>query len=151
MTQVELMENLAAFLKNVVREYESQQSDGSYTPITVYSGYLPVKTNAKESESCIYVLVLECEDGDEQSAAKAEIGFSIIDGDTSEGWRSLFNLMEHVRQALLKKRTVANKHRLILPIKSKVADEQPFPQWQGLMTVSYTLGKPVEEEINYGY
>lgn len=53
MTQVELMENLAAFLKNVVREYESQQSDGSYTPITVYSGYLPVKTNAKESESCI--------------------------------------------------------------------------------------------------
>lgn len=26
MTQVELMENLAAFLKNVVREYESQQS-----------------------------------------------------------------------------------------------------------------------------
>ena len=50
MTQVELMENLAAFLKNVVREYESQQSDGSYTPITVYSGYLPVKTNAKESE-----------------------------------------------------------------------------------------------------
>ena len=140
MTQVELMENLAAFLKNVVREYESQQSDGSYTPITVYSGYLPVKTNAKESESCIYVLVLECEDGDEQSAAKVEIGFSIIDGDTSEGWRSLFNLMEHVRQALLKKRTVANKHRLILPIKSKVADEQPFPQWQGLMTVSYTLG-----------
>ena len=88
---------------------------------------------------------------DEQSAAKVEIGFSIIDGDTSEGWRSLFNLMEHVRQALLKKRTVANKHRLILPIKFKVADEQPFPQWQGLMTVSYTLGKPVEEEINYGY
>ena len=66
MTQVELMENLAAFLKNVVLEYESQQSDGSYTPITVYPGYLPVKTNAKESESCIYVLVLECEDGDEQ-------------------------------------------------------------------------------------
>ena len=63
----------------------------------------------------------------------------------------MFNLMEHVRQALLKKRTVANKHRLILPIKSKVVEDQPFPQWQGLMTVSYTLGKPVEEEINYGY
>ena len=58
MTQVELMENLAAFLKNVVLEYESQQSDGTYSPITVYPGYLPVKTNAKESESCIYVLVL---------------------------------------------------------------------------------------------
>ena len=48
MTQVELMENLAAFLKNVVREYESQQSDGSYTPITVYSGYLPVKRMPKK-------------------------------------------------------------------------------------------------------
>lgn len=102
MTQVELMENLAAFLKNVVLEYESQQSDGTYSPINVYPGYLPVKTNAKESESCMYVLVLECEDGEEQSAAKVEIGFSIVDGDTAEGWRSLFNLMEHVRQALLK-------------------------------------------------
>lgn len=150
MTQIEVMENLADFLKNVVREYEAQQSDGSSSPIIVYPGYLPVKTNAKESESCIYVLVLECEDSEEQSTAKVEIGFSIFDSDTAEGWRSLFNIMEHVRQALLKKRTVANKHRLVLPIKSKVAEDQPFPQWQGLITVGYTLGKPVEEEINYG-
>lgn len=151
MTQVELMENVAVFLDEIVKEYETKQSDGTYTRIRVYPGYLPIKTNAKESESCIYSLVLECEDKDEQSEAKLEIGFSICDSDPTDGWRSLFNLMEHVRQALLKKRTIANKHRLILPIKSKVADEQPFPQWQGLMTVSYTLGKPVEEDINYGY
>ena len=38
MTQVELMENLTGFLKNIVREYESQQSDGTYSPINVYPG-----------------------------------------------------------------------------------------------------------------
>lgn len=151
MTQVELMENVAVFLDEIVKEYETKQSDGVLVPIKVYPGYLPVKTDARESESCLYALVTECEDNDDQSEAKLEIGFSICDSDPAEGWRSLFNLMEHVRQALLKKRTIANKHRLILPIKSKVADEQPFPQWQGLMTVSYTLGKPVEEDINYGY
>ena len=150
MTQTELMENMAEFLSDLVKEYETQQSDGELVPVKVYPGYIPVKTNAKETESCIYALVLECEDNADQSEAKVEIGFSILDSDPAEGWRSLFNLMEHVRQALLKKRTIANKHRLELPIKTKVADEQPFPQWQGLMTMNYTLGKPVEEEIEYG-
>lgn len=151
MTQIELMENLAAFLREQVKEYEALRADCTRAPLCVYSGYIPLKTNAKKSESCIYVLVLECEDTEAQSTAKVEIGFSVFDNDGGAGWRSLFNLMEHVRQALLKKRTVANKHRLILPIKSKVTDDQPFPQWQGVMSVSYTLGKPVEEDINYGY
>ena len=151
MTQTELMENLAEFLTVLVEEYESQQSDGELVPVKVYPGYMPIKTNARETESCIYVLVLECEDNSDQSEAKVEIGFSVFDNNSVEGWRRLFNLMEHVRQALLKKRTIAKKHRLQLPIKSKVAEEQPFPQWQGLMITTYTLGKPVEEEIEYGY
>ncbi|MEG2765822.1 MAG: hypothetical protein RR910_08755, partial [Acidaminococcaceae bacterium] len=115
MTQMELMENLVGFLENLVKEYETQQSDGRFIPVKVYPGYIPVKTNAKETESCIYALVLECEDNSEMSAAKVEIGFSIFDNDPTEGWRSLFNLMEHVRQAILKNRTIANKHRLQLP------------------------------------
>lgn len=151
MTQIELMENLAAFLSDLLKDYDTRTSKGELVPVKVYPGFIPVKTNAKETESFIYVLALECEDNEAQSEAKVEIGFSIHDSDTEEGWRSLYNLLEHVRQALLKKRTIAKKHRLILPITSKVVDNQPFPQWQGLMTAKYTLGKPVEEEIEYGY
>ncbi len=151
MTQTELMENLAEFLSGAVKEYVTQQSKGELVPVKVYPGYPPIKTTSRETESCIYVLVTECEDTEEQTLAKVEIGFSIFDSDPAEGWRSLYNLMEHVRQTVLKTRTVAKKHRLQLPIKSKLADDQPFPQWLGLIEVKYTLGKPVEEEMDYGY
>ena len=81
------------------------------------------------------------------STAKVEIGFSIYNSDTTQGFLSLYNLMEHVRQYILKQRTIAEKHRIILPVKGEVIDEQPFPQWQGKITTEYTIGQPTEEEL----
>ena len=60
--------------------------------------------------------------------------------------------MEHIRQDVLKFRFVAMKFRLDLeeaPIKMHIPDNQPFPQWQGAMTASYTIGQPEEEGLNY--
>lgn len=148
MTTVELMNNLADFLQSVVKDYSTQQKKGCL-PIEVYAGYPPIRTNASEISSFIYVLVTEFEDKEEPnlSTAKVEIGFSIYDKDTETGFLSLYNLMEHVRQTLLKQRTVAEKHRIVLPVKGEIAEDQPFPQWQGKITIEYTIGQPSEEEL----
>ena len=71
--------------------------------------------------------------------------------DGVDGWRSLYNVVEHVRQDLLKFRFVNMKFRLDLekPIVFKVPENQPFPQWQATMTVTYTIGQPEEEGFNY--
>ncbi len=148
MTTVELMNNLADFLQDVVKDYATQQKKGCL-PIEVYAGYPPIRTNAAEISSFIYVLATEFEDKEEPnlSTAKVEIGFSIYDKDTETGFLSLYNLMEHVRQAILKQRTVAEKHRIVLPVKGEIAEDQPFPQWQGKITTEYTIGQPSEEEL----
>lgn len=151
MITVELMDNLAAYLRQVVQEYDAQQPSGKL-PVEVYAGWPPVRNNAEEKASFIYALVVSTEDkqDDDYGSATVEIGFSIYDEDTTDGWRSLFNIMEHVRQALLKKRTLAARNRLELPLKGAIIDDQPYPQWQGKITATYTIGQPSEEVIDYG-
>ncbi len=151
MTSVELMNHLAAYLRETINEYSTEQKAG-ILPVAVYAGWPPVRTSAAEKESFVYALALswdDTKDGD-FSTAKIEIGFSIYDDDREKGCFSLYNLMEHVRQALLKKRTLNGRNRLELPLKSEVSDNQPFPQWQGAITAIYTLGQPIEEEVEYG-
>nr|DAW25797.1 MAG TPA: tail completion protein [Caudoviricetes sp.] len=151
MTSIELMNNLADYLQQIVDDYSSNQKAGA-VPVAVYSGWPPVRKNAAEKESFIYALALSWEDKEDDSfsTCKVEIGFSIYDNDETEGCFSLYNIMEHVRQALLKKRTLSGRNRLELPLKSEVTDEQAFPQWYGRITAVYTIGQPSEEEVDYG-
>lgn len=115
-----------------MRDYAAEQPSG-LRPVEVYAGYPPVPENAAEKSSFIYVLATDFtdEEGEDYSTAKVEIGFSIYDEDEGNGWRSLYNLMEHVRQIMLRRRCLAGRTVLVLPIKGAVPDSQPFPQWEG--------------------
>lgn len=145
MTPIEAMENVAARIREVTKEYFTRQKRGEL-PISVYTGYPPVPQGAQEKESYIYCYAVKVHDTeDNYSRVDIEIGFSIYDDNPDEGCLSLYNLMEHVRQALLRRRTLNGRSRLVFPIESEIVDPQPFPQWQGRMTVSYTIAQPVEE------
>lgn len=151
MTTVELMDNLADYLRSVIVDYSTQQPSGKRS-IKVYAGYPPARMNADEQASFIYALVNAAQDtadGD-MSTATVEIGFSIYDDSEYDDWRSLYNIMEHVRQQLLKHRFIADRHRLLFPVKIEVPEAQPAPQWQGKITAIYTIGQPYEEDIYYG-
>lgn len=151
MTTVELMDNLADYLRSVIVDYSTQQPSGKRS-IKVYAGYPPARMNADEQASFIYALVTSAQDtadGD-MSTATVEIGFSIYDDSEYDDWRSLYNIMEHVRQNLLKHRFIADRHRLLFPVKIEVPEAQPAPQWQGKITAIYTIGQPYEEDIYYG-
>lgn len=148
MTPIGLMDALAARLQTLMESYSSEQPSGTL-PVLVYPGYVPVRKDAREKNSHIYVLVFEGTDTKDESTVKVEIGFSIYDADTDNGWRSLFNAMEHVRQDLMKHPFVDMKFRLEFPISCKIAEEQPFPEWQGMLTATYTIGHPDEEGLNY--
>ena len=151
MTTVELMDNLAILLQAAVADYSTRQPSGKRA-VKVYAGYPPARMSADEQASFVYALVTgaqDAADGD-MSTATVEIGFSIYDNSDADDWRSLYNIMEHVRQHLLKHRFVAGRHRLMLPLKFEVPEMQPAPQWQGKITAIYTIGQPYEEDINYG-
>lgn len=107
MTPINLMDRLAAKLQTLMDDYTTEQPSGTL-PIKVYPGYFPVRTDASEINSALYVLVKQVmdEEGNKESSAVVEIGFSIYDEDPLHGWRSLFNVLEHVRQYLLKNRII---------------------------------------------
>jgi hypothetical protein len=66
--------------------------------------------------------------------------------ESPEGWRDVANVVEHIRHTLLKKRTVANKFRLALPMKSTIpTEEQPYPNWVGWLETRWVIAQPVEE------
>ena len=147
MTITETMDNVAAYLRPVLEQYNTEQPSGTL-PVKVYAGFPPVRTSASERESFVYALVLSAADNDDDdlSTATVEIGCSIYDSDPTDGWRALANVMEHIRQALLTHRTIAHgRNRLELPLKLEIIDEQPYPQWQGKLTATYTIGQPYEE------
>lgn len=153
MTPIDLMDMLAARLQKLLADYTAEQPSGK-VPVTVYPGYIPVQNSAQERNSFVYVLVTETIDkpGNNKSHATVELGLSIYDDDHTDGWRSLFNVMEHIRQDLLKYRFVGMKFRLDLeeaPVKMSIPDNQAFPQWQGTMTACYTIGQPEEEGMNF--
>ena len=150
MTTVELMNNVRDYLEVVLADYSTTQKAGTRS-VAVYAGYPPLRMQAAEKESYVYVLALEWTDKADNtfSQAKIEIGFSIYDDDTEHGVLSLYNLMEHVRQAMLKKRTLNGRNRLELPLKGELCDVQTFPQWQGRIEAMYTIGQPIEEEMEW--
>ncbi len=99
MTPIETMENIAKFIRGSIDGYSANSSKGEIIAIEVYAGFMPTKTSSQETPSCIYVLLESLEDSsdDTLSTCKIEIGFSIRDADETEGWRSLYNALEHVR------------------------------------------------------
>lgn len=147
MILMDVMDNLADYIRELIKEYRTNQKQG-YLPITVCAGYPPPRTSSDEKESYIYCWVTKFHDTEDRySWAEVEIGFSICDMDSNEGWRTLCNVMEHVRQGILKKRTLNGRNRLILPVTGELVDLQPTPQWQGRIIASYTIAQPVEEDI----
>ena len=152
MTPINLMDKLAERLQKLLTDYSSEQPSGTL-PVKVYPGYVPKQEDATEHSSFVYVLVRQVldEDGNKKSSAIVEIGFSIYDEYLTGGWRSLFNLVEHVRQNLLKYRFVNMKHRLELPMQTDIMDDnnQAWPNWRATITAKYTVGHVEEEGINF--
>lgn len=148
MTPIEAMENVATRIRDVVKEYSTHQRWGTL-PVSVYAGYPPFSTKPEQRESYIYCYAVKVHDTEDRySRVDIEIGFSIFDEDPKEGCLSLYNLMEHVRQALLTKRTLGKRSRLLFPLEGEIVDPQPFPQWQGRLNVFYTIAQP-EEEVDF--
>lgn len=152
MTIVVAMECLAEMLRKAVKEYATTQPSG-VLPVKVYAGFPPIPNTPNEKESFIYCKVTSFKDNpsNQLGTVQMDIGFSIYDDDRKNGSMALYNLMEHVRQYLLvnpylKDSKGEKKHHLELPLTGEIFDEQPFPQWQGMIRAVYTMAQPQSME-----
>lgn len=153
MTLVELMDAVKAEIDDSLKGNPGL-ADLEGGPIVVYSGFPYQRTSAKRIPSYIYCMVVNWSDSDnpdQYSTAEVEIGFSIEDPDIERGFMSLVNCMEHVRQRLLQKRILRERHSLQLPLKGNIPTQQPASDWIGTIRATYTLGQPADFGAEYVY
>jgi len=147
MIPVNLLNDLVEFLNGINKDYRLLDEKVKDNPLIIVPGWLKQKERANEIQyPHIVPRFLGSEDGaDGVSRANLRIYYGTYCEDVNKGGLELFNLLEHNRQALLKTRTIANKHRLDLPVKVVIPEEQPYPEWVGYIDVQYIIGQPLEE------
>ena len=148
MTPTRLLDGLAAYLRSECSTYFLTDEKVKDNPLTVSPGFLKKRTTASEMPyPHIVPRFLKCDDASDGSKVTVRIYCGAYSEDVETGWRDLMNLMEMVRLALLKQRTIAKKYRLQLPLTTETTEDQPYPEWVGYITAEYLLPLPEEEAI----
>lgn len=157
MTPLELVDELAAYLPVVVADMQLEipKKPDERRPPQVVPGWLPTKDPKNPDRVEDFPIVLVRFAGhDDTAPGESTVRVHIFVGtysESPEGWRDTVNVIERIRQAFLEKRTVAQKFRLELPMKSTVpTEEPPMPYWIGYLETRWTIAQPIEEVLING-
>ncbi len=145
-----LVQAIAELLRKALAEYKMQAEGQDDKSVTVYEQHIPDEDF--ESDTYYPLVIVSCQNvEDKEEGSTATIGLTIgVYGDDKEAWIDLLNIMEHIRQSLLKYRTIDQRFRLAFPTKFETIEAQPYPFWFAYATLTYTIGQPEEEEIEFG-
>ncbi|MGX4584960.1 hypothetical protein [Paenibacillus chitinolyticus] len=151
-----LLQTLKSFVEQSVRD-----TGAGERPVKVHVGWLPGAERfppAKPDEPSellpeglfpfVLLRALEGEDGNEEGSVKVRLHFGTSSTDPF-GYADVLNLIEKVRQAVLKKEIIGGMFELQRPLKWKLANTQAYPQWTGEMVTAWTLPSPVRENLIY--
>lgn len=149
MTPSNLLSALQGAIKESVTNYRMEAENQADKPVSVYLQHLPDEAFADDTYYPFVLLTVQkTQDSDaqgEMEASTATIGIMVATyGSGKDAWQDLINLTEHIRQYLLSYRTLAKRHRLILPLKWNIPEVQPYPFWHSYGTAEYTIGQPQE-------
>ncbi|MCM3141305.1 hypothetical protein [Brevibacillus sp. MER 51] len=147
MTPVLLMRSLKSFLEEVVANVELTSPKGVLTQPKVFLEALPQKAASSQEEDFPFVIIRAM--GGEDQDGKASVSINLLVGTHSkddDGFIDVLNIIEDVRQSLLKNRVVGGSFRLDLPLKWKLFDEQPYPGWIGEINTLWEIPR-VEQEV----
>jgi hypothetical protein len=161
MTPLECAEGITAFIRRRVQEcgenLRTIREDGTETidEIKVHTGFLPrAATKAEIVKLCPAIIVRpeSVSDEEERTVAHIILYVTTFDADMTNGYVSLYHLLEWLRQQLLTFNPIPNekgqeKWKIVDgTMKNSVPDDQPFPQWWGYIECDIYLPQP---QTNY--
>ena len=161
MTPTGLVMALKSEIEEAVKDYKMKAENQEDKRISVHAQYIKgeiidgAADGDDETGDTYYPLIIVAYQGGEddtptrerprEEASTANIGLTFsVYGEDDAAWMDLLNIMEHVRQRVLTKRTVADLYRLVLPIEWHTIETQPYPFWFGYGTLKYTIAQPQE-------
>ncbi|QGQ95865.1 hypothetical protein EHS13_13760 [Paenibacillus psychroresistens] len=150
MTPIILIDSLIAFVEMAVVNFELQSNNPDIKKAPqVLGGYLDEKKPGPKQDppDFPYVIIRYLEDDDQQDGnnAKVRIMAGTYSEDAKDGWRDAMNVITRIKQALLKQGIIGGCFRVEKPIKTELPEEQPYPEWVALMTISVVMPQIYEE------
>ena len=151
MTPASLILALKKETETATQNYKMHTENQADKKVSVYAQHIP---NDDFEDDTFYPLILvsvQSGEDNQNAASIAELSTVTVGltfgvyGEDRDAWMDLLNLMECVRQHLLKRRTINKHHRLVLPTKWETIEVQPYPFWFGYGTLKYTVAQPQEE------
>lgn len=83
------------------------------------------------------------EDGKEDTRVTIIAYVTVYDEDMKYGSDRLYHLLEFMRFILLSENPVENKWQIADGMKTTIPDEQPYPQWFGMLEFDVFLPQPI--------
>ncbi len=151
MTPIALVDMLVDFLKNRVSEFCLGTNVPGAEPKApqVIAGYLPEKKpNEKQDPPDIpHVIVRYLEDDNEEEGelAKVRVITATYSKEETHGWRDTLNMATRIKMEV-EKREFFGAYQ-VLSIKRELPEEQPFPVWIALLTITLRAPQVVQEGI----
>lgn len=137
MTAVDLVRRVVALLTDAVEDLRLEPADGGAdrAPVVV-EGWLPPPRHDDERRPPL-VLVRAARGSDEEDGSRTTLIVAVeCHTDDVAGWQDATTVMQRCRSALLAIGTLG-PHVRELPISWELADEQPLPQWIGVITSTW--------------
>lgn len=135
-----------------IREYHDDGS-GEKKAIHAYIGFLPYAHSNEEAQTLCPAIVVrptDVTDKLDDSIVRIRITVTTYDEDTKEGFKALYHLLEWLRMKLLTKNEIKRRWKLAIEhsgIETTIPDEQPYPQWWGLLDCDYYISQPIARHI----
>lgn len=148
MTIVSLLEELKNFIEAQIKEYDYKLVgvNGGSNRAMVCIANMPLEMT---DVAFIIIKLVKVHDAWDKATAEVRLVFTVHDANAADNWRGQLNLIEHVRQALFKQRTIANRFRLDLPVSYELTEysQAPQPEGYGFLNLTYQIGQVQEEDF----
>lgn len=140
MTSIMLIDALAQFVEQEVKEYRYKAANGEDRTLSVHKYYL----NAREGyDSSItpYIIVRPMEGMDEiqESTVKCAIIVAVRDEDVEYGYLGVVNILEHLRQAILRQVSIGKQFTVKRPLKWAIDEIPNSPIYTGYLVVEFRV------------
>jgi hypothetical protein len=150
MTPASLVDNLCAYLQELLKDYVVEVQCRTQQAPRVFSGYLsPGENFGGVAAPFVLIGAVKGRDTSERASVQVNISIGVYSKDPAALWQETLNLLEHIRQALFTKRIIAKKFRIELPMRWEISREHNFPECLAVLTTNWTVARPIEE-VSYG-
>lgn len=150
MTQVQLLQTMVSHIKEAIKDHRYMDRHGNEREVTVEAAFLKEKEMQDEGmERYVIVRALGGESGHEETTVKLRIIVAALDTDVEEGWMTVQNMIERIRQSILQQAIIGGRFTYQKPLQWTVEEDQAYPYYFAHLDMTCTIPNITYTDLDY--